>query len=608
MDGAAGRTGRRLICRWRLVGGVVVLLLWAGCGGVRSASRLAAPRGAPSELALRWYRLANRWVACAPPGRLRRPRWEPIPGCAVYLGEGTGEREVRGAAYLAFIYAVLGTSGPYDERLAGGLPRRDLVGGGVRLIRWLGGTYPRWKGQWQSALWAAVAGQAAWLLWDHLDRPTRRLVRRMVVGEAERFVGLGPPARLRRDSKAEENAWNSLAPALAATMFSSHPRAPLWDRTARRWMLSAYLRPADLRSSRRVDGFPLRSFAGANLLDDFALENHGFFHPDYLACVSIGMSNWLPYRLAGRPLPRSALHNVSGVVGLLKRLSSPDGGVFYPAGQDWETLRRVVYGKVFAQAAVLLDDGEAAGLERLSLRAAERLQGRFDTGAFYAPGERRYFLAEELAAANCAWLYLFHTLAGEGATPLSPDCLRRRLRGPLVLEQGRLALNRTDSSFVSFCWGGRVVAYWTPLSATFEVPPRLDAFLGRVKTPGRRRTYKRAGRVRVETVGDSLVVLASIWRSPDRSLRQDVSLFALPDGALVYLERLSAVREVTELEASADIAREESGKYQKDLATARQTIKAKDEKIQTLTSSIKQLQQKVAQLEAKIKELQAGGT
>lgn len=526
--------------------------LVAGCMAARPAAPVIEAAGPPGDLAAAWYALANRWIAAAPPAALRPPEDLADTRCAYYLGPGTGERDVRGAAYLAFIYATLGSTGPYDEGLSG-IPRGELVPAAERLLRWLGHTYPRWQGQWQSAMWAAIAAQGAWLVWDRLEADTQALVRAMICGEADRFVGRRPPARLDRDTKAEENAWNSMAPVMAACLFPYDRRVRRWERAARRYMLSAYLRPADLARGGRVSGLRLASFAGANVFDDFSLENHGFFHPDYLACVSITMTNALPHRLAGRRLPAALTYNARPIVALLTRLSTPDGGSYYPSGQDWETLRRVMYAKVFAQAAVLLESGDAAAVERLCLRAAERLQGRFDSGAFYAPDERRYFLAEELAASNCAWLFLFHTAFGEGAEPTPPAVLAERLRGAAVLPDGRLGFNRTADAFASFSWGGRVMAYWTPHRADVEVPPALDAFLGRVRTAGQSKTIKRTERGRARVMGRDLAVVASIWRDDARAVRQDVAFFALADGRTVYLERLVAATTIELTEAATGV-------------------------------------------------------
>ena len=531
---------------------LLAALLLAGCVAPPAAPETVRRAGPPGELARAWYGLANRWVRYAPPSGLREPEAFRGMNCAVHRGEGAGERDVRGAAHLATVYAVLATTGPYDESLSG-VPREDLGPAAIRLIRWMGLTYDRWRGRWQSAMWAAFGGQAAWFLWDDLDRETRALVRRMVTGEADRFLGKTPPARLDRDTKAEENAWNSLSLVMAGRLFPLDPRAPWWDRKAREFMLSAYLRPADLASGRRVDGVRLSRFSGANVRDDFSVENHGFFHPDYLACITINMTNCVPYRLAGRRIPASGTYNVAPIVGLTARLSTPDGGSFYPSGQDWERLRRVMYGKLYAQASVVLGDGDAAALERRCLRAAQRLQGRFTTGQFYADGERRYMLAEELAAANSTWIYLLHALVGEGAPPTPAPQLEARLRGPVVLPDGRLAFNRTARAFASFSWGSRETAGWTPLEPDIEVPPYRDAFLGRVRTMKHTGTVKIADRARAHAMGRDLAVIASIWRTNARRIRQDVAFAALRDGRLVYLERLVARKPHTVADVSTAV-------------------------------------------------------
>ena len=76
----------------------------------------------------------------------------------------------------------------------------------LKILRFILPTYPKWKNQWQSALWATSAGQAAWLLWDDLTPAERGLAARMICDEADRFVAAKPPSQVERDTKAEENA------------------------------------------------------------------------------------------------------------------------------------------------------------------------------------------------------------------------------------------------------------------------------------------------------------------------------------------------------------------------------------------------------------------
>ena len=50
-----------------------------------------------------------------------------------------------------------------------------------------------WGDQWQSALWAAQGAEAAWFLWDKLSEQTRNLVLKMLIHEADRFIGYQVP-------------------------------------------------------------------------------------------------------------------------------------------------------------------------------------------------------------------------------------------------------------------------------------------------------------------------------------------------------------------------------------------------------------------------------
>ena len=121
----------------------------------------------------------------------------------------------------------------------------------------------QWHNQWQSAFWAHSAGKAAWLLWDDLDPKMKWLAARMIADEADRFVGVTPPAQVIDDTKAEENAWDSMVISLAASMFPHHPHHAAWQETAIRWAVSSYVNAKDVTSSEVIDGKPLKDWVSA---------------------------------------------------------------------------------------------------------------------------------------------------------------------------------------------------------------------------------------------------------------------------------------------------------------------------------------------------------
>ncbi|MFB9953515.1 hypothetical protein [Cellulomonas denverensis] len=80
-------------------------------------------------------------------------------------------------------------TGHWDTSIIGLTPTQ----GAARIVRWVRSLAYRhssnmpggWGRVWQSALWAAQTGHAAWLMWDHLSDGDKQLVVNMVVDEAD---------------------------------------------------------------------------------------------------------------------------------------------------------------------------------------------------------------------------------------------------------------------------------------------------------------------------------------------------------------------------------------------------------------------------------------
>jgi hypothetical protein len=207
--------------------------------------------------------------------------------------------------------AILYRFGPYDENVTG-ISRTDLLQKNLLpMMRYCLATHKTgnrvtsdgqaWGDAWQSAHWAQMLGSAAWLIWDDLPADMRTSVCRLVAHEADRFRDADPPHNLRNDTKAEENAWNSQILSLAVVLMPEDERRAAWDRALQRWALSALLRPADKTSQQVVDGRTVaEQFTGANILDDYTLENHGFVHPDYMTTFNLTIGSALRDRLTGR--------------------------------------------------------------------------------------------------------------------------------------------------------------------------------------------------------------------------------------------------------------------------------------------------------------------
>ena len=62
------------------------------------------------------------------------------------------------------------------------------------------------------------------------------------------------------DTKAEENAWNSMLLASAQAMMPNHPNVAKWRQKASEYQISAYSRQSDLTNSTLVDGKPAKDW------------------------------------------------------------------------------------------------------------------------------------------------------------------------------------------------------------------------------------------------------------------------------------------------------------------------------------------------------------
>ncbi len=487
--------------------------------------------------------------------RLTSPRfrdWPYAPDCRFHKREGHIEWDVRQNATVALGYAAL-LRGPYDPTVSG-VPRERIATDLIGLLRTLSLTHKAnflptrdgrpWGDQWQSAFWAGIAGQAAWLVWDQLPGDVRIMTARMIEHEADRFNTRPPDSGFRGDTKAEENAWNSEVIALAACMFPNHPRHALWQERAIVYMLNSFVRKSDLDADRVVDGKPLRErLTAVTIYPDFTLENHNRVHPDYLACGSLLLRNALLYRAAEMQLPQSMFFNMPETFEVVKRLTAANGSCFYVNGQDWWPHRHDVPLLLSACASVLLDDPEAAFLERGCLDTFGRMHARFKDGRAWDTREYNYANAEEEMIARYAELFLLHRAFGDGPAPLDRAEFLRRRTGVYVYERGGFATHRTPDKFVSFAWVNGAMGLIFTGDDTWFTSPCERGLVGSIRCKGLPDSRPQVTEHRAVAAGDRLTVFARILRC-NGAIEQSVALVSLPDAPVVWIEQWRALRPV----------------------------------------------------------------
>ncbi|NQT53464.1 hypothetical protein HQ576_15505 [bacterium] len=479
--------------------------------------------------------------------------WPHAPGCRYHKRDGHREYDVRQNATVALGYATL-LLGDYDAKVAG-VPRDQLEGDLVGLLRYIAITHKAnllptgdgrpWGDAWQSALWAAWAGRAAWLAWDRLDDRTRLLFARLIVHEADRFNTRPPDSGFRADTKAEENAWNSMIICLAECMFPHHPNARLWRERAIVYLINSYARESDRQETKVVDGRPVKERVTCTTIHpDFTLENHHRVHPDYLGCFGLMLRNAPLYRAAGIQPPEALTYNVPQAWHVLKHMTATNASYFYVNGQDWWPHRHGSPLTIAALTSVVFNDPDSAFLERQALAFTARMHARFDDGRLWDRREYNYANAEESSIGRYAELVLLHRLLGDGPPPATREQFFQHVSGVRHFEIGGFVTHRTPEKFVSFAWVNGVMGLVYPRDDTWFTSPSERGLVGYIQCEGLKDTRPKVLGRKVAAGKDSFSLAARIRRC-EGAIEQWIALFSLPEGPVIYMERLVAKKDVT---------------------------------------------------------------
>ena len=474
--------------------------------------------------------------------------WEKDQTALLLTTGASSEHGIRPNAHAAFGLAVIHRTMPQLEMDAGAKA--------IALLRFVLATHGAggktcadgkpWRDQWQSAHWATSAGQAAWLLWDDLDPQMKWLAARMICDEADRFIAALPPMQIERDTKAEENAWNSQVMALAYNMFPKHPRGERYREAAIRWQISALATARDLAREDAIDGRAIRAWlkglSGANLHDDYTLENHDRVHPDYMSTPRMLLYQRLMYEWGGNKPPAAIEFNVKQVYANLKKLSFADGGFVYPNGQDWHLHRNADWIDMHAAMAVMFDDAQAARLMRICLDTAERMIGRSEAGGVYAEGETIFPSSQGMLLEGWCEAYLTMRAHGEGAAPVSAEELWRGFAGVHVFEAGKFALVRTEHSVATMSWGRRPMGMVLPLRRDLLLTPSERSLIGVVEMAGLKREAPVVQRATVKRSADALTVTGVLARGGG-AVEQRFAFVALTDGRTIWCDLLRGTSE-----------------------------------------------------------------
>ncbi len=476
--------------------------------------------------------------------------WEKKPEWLLLTDSKSGEHWIRPntgtIAGLCFLYRF----GPYDEDMVG-LSREALLQDKILpMMRYIVATHKTgthvtndgkpWGDAWQSAHWAQMIGRGAWWIWDDLPEDVQTGVRKVAAHEADRFVDKAPPHQIQNDTKAEENAWNSQILSVAMLLMPNDTRFAQWEDAFQKWVLSSFLRPADEESQKMIDGRTVaQQYTGANVHDDFTLENHGFVHPDYMSTFSLSLGNILDYEMSNRQAPQALFYNVKPIYQNLKWFAMPDGGFIYPSGQDWTLFRSPYWLFTNTLMTLYLQDPKAWTLFNRCLTTTEKMQARSEQGNIFNTNE--YFFpstqSDTLFSLAKCWL------AFQSGRSIQNHFTEPR--GVLKLDAGEILLHRTPTAAHSVSWGKKIMAQVVPNRLDRIVSPHLRNGFGWIHLKGDDGHLPLSLHdIKVKHQQDKFEVTMKVNHGNNK-VRSTFTFISNSDGSAIWKETLTALDDIT---------------------------------------------------------------
>jgi hypothetical protein len=390
------------------------------------------------------------------------------PVDAGYFGDGSsGEGGIRTSCGVALAYAVLAEVFPNATNRAARVDKVRMA------LNYAANTHlsssnrcadgKAWGHGWQSAYWGGHVGITCLVAQKDLPPATVEAVRRAIADEATYRAHIPPMSGWINDTKAEENAWNSHIVAVAAAWMNTNTNAGLWLTSAKQYLVNTH-------TVANTNGDPLASWiTTVTHYPDFALENHGFYHPGYKACSGeIPGDSWLMARLANSnvaaELEPFATHDVLLAWTNFAYLLLDSGEMAFPAGEDWD-LNDYEQNAYLAWMASHFNDPVARWAdERIAglLRFRQKVNG---DGRYVGPSTQIGFGRESCVAYRTAlsWLHWANARYPTGPS-VAPAPAFLHMADVGVIEQ------RGANGYFSICYGPQTNGGKTRINAMIEAP------------------------------------------------------------------------------------------------------------------------------------------
>jgi len=335
---------------------------------------------------------------------------------------------------------------------------------------------PAWGYDWQSSLWMQSLGMGALLSWKELGNELKTDIKRVAAAEAGWVASRLPRSESPGNTGAEENAWDTGAPAVALAMMPEESSASLWMQTLTTYAANTYSHPEDKYRTGKI----AELVSTKNINRDWTLLNHNFFHPDYAQVSGMHLGEaWLILKLGdgvhGTSLADTfepfARHNVEEVWNLVLRpLLLPTGEFAFPAGNDW-TYHCSTNQGYFAYIATAFGSYDAAEAEARGLQHVKNRREVSPSGRLLGDSNLEWWW-EPLVCKRSITAMLHHMMRPD-VQPKQPEfeATVDGLTTTALYPDAKIWMTRTPQYFFSLSFGKPSLGYFVPLSGKGESAP-----------------------------------------------------------------------------------------------------------------------------------------
>jgi len=310
---------------------------------------------------------------------------------------------------------------------------------------------------WESSLWTMSLAYAAYFLNDNLTAEDKSYIEKMIAAEADYDMRREVPTGYKGDTKAEENGWETNVLSVACAMYPDAVNAKAWYEKMKLFASNCYSVAADAADETMVGGKMAKEwYKGANLYDDYTLQNHNYFHTSYQnAPIQELAESYLALKMMqGRKMKfapcDNLLWNFTPVFNnVLKQLALADGELAMPNGNDWSLF---LYDQLpsYTAMSTLKGDADALMLENMALKYMEARQTTTADGAWMQRsdiGPRRM----GVTAHRVMMAYLLHKFFPIGKMkPTAWNDFQKRHAKTVLFDSQKLIRSMSKERFACF--------------------------------------------------------------------------------------------------------------------------------------------------------------